>query len=89
MGLSVTLPDDLAARLAEEAERRNVSSDVLVASYVEEKLPKKADVSSQPGLVNRPLLAAFIGGSSSGKKWSVADVDDDEYKRQHGFGDWR
>jgi len=80
VSVSVTLPDDLASRLAEEAERRNVSRDELAVSALAEKFPPEAADEA------KSALSAFIGGSSSGKKWSITEIDDDQYKREHGFG---
>jgi len=38
MGVSVTLPDELAARLAEEAGRRHVTADELAATLLAKDL---------------------------------------------------
>lgn len=70
MSVSVNLPDDLGARLVEEAGRRHVSTDELAATLLAKDLREPSEV---PG---RPLLRGLIGiGASDGKR-SAADIED-------------
>ena len=56
MTLTVNLPEDLAARLAAEAARLQVSTEELVAQLVAARLPADDDP-----------LESFIGSGTSGR----------------------
>lgn len=95
MSLSVTLPDDLASRVAGEAERRNVSAAELAVSALAERFPPEADGEAGSAPVSRKspapevsdearaAMAAFIGSGASDGKHRAADSE--EYMRTHGF----
>lgn len=72
MSVTVTLPDDLAARLAEEAERRHVTPDEVVASLIVEHVPTQPEASEEA----RSALEAFIGCGASTDGRRAADVED-------------
>jgi hypothetical protein len=57
--LHVQIPDDVAARLADEARRRGVAVDVVLTELLSTRLP--AAQSS-----NHDTLEAFIGFAASG-----------------------
>lgn len=80
MSVFVTLHDDLAARLVEEAERRHMTSDELAATVIAEHIPAQREVASEA----RAAMAAFIGGGASNDGHSAADSE--EYMKTHGFG---
>lgn len=80
MSVSVILPDDLAARLAQEAERRHMTTDELAAAVLAEHVPAQREVSAEA----RAAMAAFIGSGASGGKNRAADSE--EYMKTHGFG---
>ena len=78
MGVSVTLPDELAARLAEEAGRRHVTADELAATLLAKDLAARQEVR------DRPLLRRLIGMGASAGTRSAADVED--VMAAEGFG---
>jgi plasmid stability protein len=63
MSMTVNVPDDLAARLAAEAERRGASVDEVAAELLTAGLP--AD--SNPRPARRHLSFAGIGASGGGE----------------------
>lgn len=69
MSISVTLPDDLATRLAEEARRRRVTADELAVTLLSKDLPERREIPDRPHL--RSLIAI---GASDGTR-SAADID--------------
>ncbi|MHB8295837.1 MAG: hypothetical protein ACYDH5_14685 [Acidimicrobiales bacterium] len=70
MTLMVTLPEDLAARAAAEADRRGISVDQVVAEALATRL---SETLSAPA-TRRHLAFAGIGASTSGK--NAADAED-------------
>jgi predicted transcriptional regulator len=70
MSMTVNLPDDLAARVAAEAERRGVSVEHLVAEAIASLFPA-AVPQAQP---KRRLAFGAIGASTSGRR--AADTDE-------------
>lgn len=62
--MTVTLPAELAARLAAEAARRGVSVDDLAAELIAARLPKPVQRESE----GDDALEAFIGSGRSGRK---------------------
>jgi Ribbon-helix-helix protein, copG family len=78
MSVSVTLPDDLAARLAEEARRRHVTTDELAATLLAK------DLQAPPEVPDRPLLRSLIGMGASDGSRSAADIED--VMAAEGFG---
>lgn len=60
MASTVHLPEDLAARLAAEADRRGLSMDELLVEIVADRLPTIAERSDP--------LEAFIGCGASGTR---------------------
>lgn len=80
MSASVTIPDDLAARLASEAERRHTTPDELAVTVLTEHIPVQREVSDEA----RAAMAAFIGSGASGGRHRAADSE--EYMKTHGFG---
>ena len=62
--MTVTLPAEIAARLAAEAARRGVSVDDLAAELIAARLPKPV----QPESERDDALEAFIGSGRSGLK---------------------
>jgi hypothetical protein len=83
MSVSVSLPDDLAARLAEEAGRRHVTTDELAATLLAKDLRASNDV-DEGQTPDRPLLRQFIGMGSSDGTHRAADIDD--FMAANGFG---
>jgi hypothetical protein len=78
VSVSVTLPDDLAARLAEEAARRHVTADELAATLLAK------DLREPQGVPDRPLLRQLMGMGASDGKHSAADIED--FMVANGFG---
>jgi hypothetical protein len=78
MSVSVTIPDDLAARLAEEARRRRVTTDELAATLLAK------DLQTPPEAPDRPLLRSLIGMGASDGSRSAADIED--VMAAEGFG---
>jgi hypothetical protein len=78
MSVSVTLPDDLAARLAEEADRRHVTADELAATLLAKDLRAPQEVPA------RPILMSMIGMGSSDGTHRAADIED--FMAEEGFG---
>jgi hypothetical protein len=71
MSISVSLPDDLAARIAAEAAKRGVSTDELAAEYLAERFqPRKHRLGFGP-----------LGASTSGRR-----ARDAEEMLAEGFG---
>ena len=70
MTLTVTLPEELAARTAAEADRRGISVDQVVAEALATRLSEPL---STPA-ARRHLAFAGVGASTTGK--SAADADD-------------
>lgn len=70
MVMTVHLPDDLAARLAAEAERRGVTPDELVADVLAEHVPAR-----------RRLGFASLGRSNGDRR-----ATEDEDMLAEGFG---
>jgi predicted transcriptional regulator len=62
MSQTVRLPDDLAQRLAAEAERRGVSVDEVVTDALVAHFPEQGTESGHDA------LEAFIGSGSSGRR---------------------
>jgi hypothetical protein len=62
MSINVKLPDDLGARLAEEAERQSVTPDELAARLLAERIPER-----------RRLGFVAIGESTSGRTAAEAE----------------
>jgi predicted transcriptional regulator len=62
MSITVRLPDDLATRLAEEAERQSVTPDELAARVLAEHIPNR-----------RQLGFVAIGESASGRTAAEAE----------------
>lgn len=80
MSFSVTIPDQLAERLAREAERRHTTPDELAVTVLSEQIPAQREVSDEA----RAAMASFIGSGASGGKHRAADSE--EYMKTHGFG---
>lgn len=80
MSISVTLPDQLAARLAQEAERRNTTPDEFAVEVLIEHIPAQREASAEA----RATMAAFIGDGASNDGYGAADSE--EYMKTHGFG---
>jgi hypothetical protein len=76
MTLSVTLPDEVAAGLAAEAARRDVTPDQLAAEFIAARLP-----GSQAKKTGHRLRFAAIGASTSGRT-----AAEDEEMLAEGFG---
>jgi hypothetical protein len=70
MPLTVTLPEDLVARAAAEAERRGVSIDQVVAEALVTRLAEAIPAAG----TRRHLAFAGVGASTSGK--NAADADE-------------
>jgi hypothetical protein len=62
MTRSVTLPDAIAASLAAEAARRDVTPDELAAEFIAARLP-----GGQPKQAGHRLRFAAVGASTSGR----------------------
>jgi hypothetical protein len=71
VSVSVNLPDELAARLALEASRRQITPDELAAEVIAERLPARG----------HRLSFAAVGASTSGR-----GAADDEEMLAEGFG---
>lgn len=78
MSITVTLPDDLAAKLTEEARRRKLSTDELAATLLARDL---AEPQEAP---DRPLLRQLRGMGASDGTRSAADIED--IMSAEGFG---
>lgn len=76
MSLSVTLPDEVAAGLAAEAAKRDVTPDQLAAEFIAARLP-----GGQPAKAAHRLRFAAIGASTSGRR-----AAEDEQMLAEGFG---
>ena len=76
MGLSVTLPDEIAAGLAAEAAKRDLTPDELAAQFIAARL--SGSEQKKPG---HRLRFAAIGASTSGRR-----AAEDEEMLAEGFG---
>lgn len=76
MSISVTLPDDLAARLAHEAERRRVTPDELAVRVLAENIPEEPADEHQ-------ALMSFLG---CGESADGRTARQDEEILAEGFG---
>lgn len=63
MSLSVTLPDEVAARLTAEAAKRDTTPDELAAEFIAARLP-----SGRPDKAGHRLRFGAIGASTSGRR---------------------
>jgi hypothetical protein len=76
MSLSVTLSDAIAASLAAEAARRDLTPDELAAELIAERLP-----AGRPANAGHRLRFGAIGASTSGRR-----ATEDEQMLAEGFG---
>ena len=70
MSVTVTLPDDVAALLAVEAGRLQVSADELAATLLGK------DLREPPAVPSRPLLRHLKGMGASDGTRAAADIED-------------
>ena len=70
MSVTVTLPDDLASRLAHEAERRSMTPDELAVTVLAEHIPDERLPESHSALMR------FLGmGASTDGRTAAEDED--------------
>lgn len=77
MSVTVTLPDDLASRLAHEAERRHMTPDELAVTVLAENIPEERAPHTHAA------LTSFLGMGASTDGRSAAE---DEDMLAEGFG---
>jgi predicted transcriptional regulator len=77
MSVSVTLPDDLASRLAHEAERRSMTPDELAVAVLAENIPEERTGDEHSALMS------FLG---CGESTDGRTAREDEQMLAEGFG---